>query len=222
MPDDIAPPQPRPGPGRPARISRRAIGRAALDVGLAHATVTAVAGALGVDHSTLYRHISGAAEIPTLAAAEAISATRWTTPDGDWRALLEHLATTLWQLLEDVPGLAGALLSFETQPDAAYTAFSETVEALVARGFDYTEAGRVTDLLVDLTVQTHAGYAALSEPGGGALRARLLAHADRVAQARPDLARAAAEATRMIGDDPAAHWRWRMQLLLDGVAARRG
>lgn len=217
-------PSTKPGRGRPARISREAIGQAALRVGLEQATLTEVARVLGVDHSTLYRHISSAAEIRALAADQAISSVSWTPEGADWRALLEHLGTTLWRLLDETPGLADVLLQVETQPEAVYTAFAQTVEALAKTGIDYIEAGRVVDLLADLTIQTHAGYAILSDTDadGTPLGARLLAHAEAVAAARPELSRAAHEAARMIQDDPYQHWRWRMDLVLDGLAKRQG
>lgn len=224
QPDNAAAQPPsKPGRGRPARISRDAIGKAALRVGLELATVTEVARVLGVDHSTLYRHISSAAEIRTLAADRAISSVSWTPEGGDWRALLEHMGTTLWQLLEDTPGLANILLQFDLQSEAVYTAFAQTVEALARLGFDYVEAGRVVDLLADLTIQTHSSYAALSDPDdeGTPLRSRLLAQAETVATARPELSRAANEAARMIQDNPYDHWRWRMDLVLDGMAKRQ-
>ena len=49
--------------GRPARVSRRLIAEAALEVGLSTLTLTSLANRLGVDHSTLYRHVASRDDI---------------------------------------------------------------------------------------------------------------------------------------------------------------
>ena len=64
--------------GRPARISRNAIAEAALDIGLGNATMVAIAERLGVDHSSLYRHVKGRDDILSAAIDAAVGRVDWT------------------------------------------------------------------------------------------------------------------------------------------------
>ena len=61
--------------GRPARISRDDVAEAALAIGLDKVTLAAIGKRLGVDHSSLYRHVSGRDDI-LLAAADRVIAGR--------------------------------------------------------------------------------------------------------------------------------------------------
>ena len=63
--------------GRPARVSRRSIAEAALEVGLSTLTLTSLAHRLGVDHSTLYRHVASRDDIVLLACDTAIARMDW-------------------------------------------------------------------------------------------------------------------------------------------------
>lgn len=78
--------------GRPARLDRQMIARAAHDIGLDHVTMKAVADRLGVSVPGLYHHVDGRDDLMRLAAEYSASRIRlpqdrnqhWTTWLLDW------------------------------------------------------------------------------------------------------------------------------------------
>src|SRR3954452_16282727 len=67
MPRDAPPGQPPRRVGRPPRIDREAIAKAAHEVGLGNLTLKAVAERLGVSVAGLYHHIDGRDDLVRLA-----------------------------------------------------------------------------------------------------------------------------------------------------------
>lgn len=157
---------PRRGRGRPARISREQIARAALEVGLDKVTVTALASHLGVDHSSLYRHVKSRDAIVVLAAEMAIADLGWRSPPGsDWRVELIVLTDAVWDLYERHPGLAESFRAVEIMPQSGIRAFAEAVARLQAHGFTLEDAVLAVDTLVDLAGDCFLGWRALGQAG---------------------------------------------------------
>lgn len=210
-------------PGRPARISRAAIARAALAIGLDAVTVKKVAGALGVDHSSLYRHVSGRADILTAAIDLALGEQDWILPATDWEDFLHQFATALWALYQTHPGLAEAMASLETTPRNGVLAFAASVRQLEAFGFTTADAALVIDSIMDMTADSVATWRRLRQrerdgrTGEQIMREGWIRHgADDPAAALP-----IAEIEKALSQDPHAWWSRKRDLLIAGAAMLR-
>ena len=96
---------PRPG------FSREDVVEAALALGVADFTLTAVAERLGVAVSGLYRTISSREDL-LIACLERIAARMSLSRTGvTWQEVIRAHAMSLWALLERYPGLAGVIMS---------------------------------------------------------------------------------------------------------------
>ncbi|PPF53958.1 TetR family transcriptional regulator [Clavibacter michiganensis] len=199
--------------GRPARVSRRLIAEAALEVGLSTLTLTSLAQRLGVDHSTLYRHVASRDDIVLLACDTAVARMDWPTvpdlpaaqlvapDDTSWRAYLEQAVARIWDMYDRHPGLASAIHHLDTAPDQVVLRFTGAIRDLTRMGFAEAEAVLVLDTVLDIGVESYVGWERVLAAGGGA--------ADRPASSSPMV-----DATL-----PAAVGRGLLALAADGVAA---
>lgn len=153
----------KPGP-RP-RVTRDDIARAALDIGLNTATIKALAAHLGMDHSSLYRHVKNRDEIIAAAADLALSELDWQALHGGWRAMLEQLSDAIWSLYERYPGLAMTFREMQVMPPACIRGFSETVALLQTDGFALDEAILAVDTLFDGLTDCFTGWQRFTQPG---------------------------------------------------------
>lgn len=137
--------------GRPSRISREAIARAALEIGVDQATIPAIAAHLKVDHSSLYHHVAGRNDVISIAAELAINELDWRAPAAtDWRSELIILTDAIWTLYERHPGLAESIHQASVTPSSGIRSFAESVEKLQQKGFSLDEAVLAVDILVDM------------------------------------------------------------------------
>ncbi|CAQ01930.1 TetR/AcrR family transcriptional regulator [Clavibacter sepedonicus] len=199
--------------GRPARVSRRLIAEAALEVGLSTLTLTSLAHRLGVDHSTLYRHVANHDDIVLLACDTAIARMEWpevpdspaavlTAPDDtSWRTYLEQAVESVWDMYDRHPGLASAIRHLDTAPDQAVLRFTGSIRDLSRMGFAEADAVLVLDLVLDIAVESYVGWERVLAAGGAA--------ADPPASSAP-----LADALL-----PAARGRGLLSLAADGIAA---
>lgn len=166
--------------GRPARVSRRLIAEAALEVGLSTLTLTTLAHRLGVDHSTLYRHVASRDDIVLLACDTAIARMDWPdvpdVPDAElrepgdasWRAYLEEAVERVWDMYDLYPGLAGAIHHLHAAPDQVVLRFTGAIRDLVRLGFAEAEAVLVLDTVMDIAVESYVAWErALALDAGG-------------------------------------------------------
>ena len=137
--------------GRPAKISRDAIARAALEIGLDAATLKTIAAHLGVDHSSLYRHIKSRDDIIFAAADHAIATLDWEIETDNWRDYLVAAADAVWDLYQRYPGLAQAIRNMDRTPSAGVRAFSRSCDYLHQHGFSIENAALVVDSIMDMT-----------------------------------------------------------------------
>jgi AcrR family transcriptional regulator len=156
--------------GRPARVSRRLIAEAALEVGLSTLTLTSLAHRLGVDHSTLYRHVASRDDIVLLACDTAVARMDWpqlpdvppaelTAPDSTaWRAYLEQAVERVWDMYDRHPGLATAIHHLDTAPEQAVVRFSGAIRHLLRLGFREADAVLVLDVVLDIAVESYVGW----------------------------------------------------------------
>ena len=198
--------------GRPARVSRRLIAEAALEVGLSTLTLTSLAHRLGVDHSTLYRHVASRDDIVLLACDTAIARMDWpevpdspaavleSPADTSWRTYLEQAVERVWDMYDRHPGLASAIHHLDTAPDQVVLRFTGAIRDLTRMGFAEAEAVLVLDTVLDIGVESYVGWERVLAAGGGA--------ADRPASSSPIV-----DATL-----PAAMGRGLLALAADGIA----
>ncbi|ALD13280.1 TetR family transcriptional regulator [Clavibacter capsici] len=168
--------------GRPARVSRRLIAEAALDVGLSTLTLTSLAHRLGVDHSTLYRHVASRDDIVLLACDTAIAGMDWpvvpdlpdavlTAPDdASWRTYLEEAVERVWDMYDRHPGLASAIHHLDTAPEQAVLRFTRSISDLTRMGFTEADAVLVLDTVLDIGVESYVGWERVLAAGGRADR----------------------------------------------------
>lgn len=213
----------RRGRGRPARLSREQIAGAALEVGLDKATVTALAEHLGVDHSSLYRHVRNRDAIVVLAAEMAISELDWRSPtSADWRVELIKLTDAIWELYQRHPGLAEAFRGMEIMPQSGIRAFAEAVSRLQAHGFLLENAVLAIDTLVDLVGDCFLGWHALGQTDRqqGTRMEAMVAQWRREACALPDHAEQIGGMITVMQGGARPWWERKRDLVLDGLQQR--
>lgn len=208
------------GPGRPARITRRAVAEAALAVGLDRATLVEVGRHLGVDHSSLYRHTSGRADMLQAAADIAIGSLDWERDTEDWRVYLVGAADAIWALFDRFPGLANSIRELETMPPSGVRSFCRACRRLEALGFTADQSVLIFDSVLDLTIDASCYAQRLRAPpkqSDAAIKRLRDTWSGEDAQ-DPAMAPMRILASAVQGD-PRAWWRKKLGLLLDGAAA---
>ena len=149
---------PRPG------FSRDDVVDAALEIGIADFTLTAVAKHLGVAVSGLYRTISSredllAACLERIAAEVDVPGTGRRWPD----AVRAH-AEAIWAMLERYPGLAGVIMGVPWAHQLFAAPVAQACQALVDGGLGAEEAGVVLDFVGDTVISTHAQIEVMRSP----------------------------------------------------------
>jgi len=223
QPDTPQPPRRKPGP-RP-RVTPEAIARAALEIGLDAVTIKAVAAHLGLDHSSLYRHVRSRDEIVAAAADLAVAELDWRSPDpatgGDWQAMLERLSDALWALYERHPGLASAFREMEVIPPAGIRSFAEAVAYLQSCGFRLEDAVLAVDTLVDALTDCFTGWQRFtrSGPDGRSLADAMAGHWQEAALSDADHAEQINAMVAIMRGSPHDWWRKRRRLILAGIGS---
>ncbi|MDC0673485.1 TetR/AcrR family transcriptional regulator [Nannocystis radixulma] len=142
------PEAPRPR-GRPPKLSREAIARAALQIGFAEVTLVSVAEALKVSHAALYSHVVDRADLARAALDVLYAEAPWPACRGPWRRYLEREAGVLWSLLERDPALVLASAAGGMSP-GALAHFNAAARVLIDEGFAPEEALLAVDTVFDL------------------------------------------------------------------------
>jgi AcrR family transcriptional regulator len=134
-----------PGPprrtGRPPRISREQIARAAVEVGLSDLTLKAVAEHLGVSVAALYHHVDGKDDLMRLAADRSATRLRLPADVGQhWAVwLLEWAAYNHDAFVAD-PALLEQYLEGAISPEVIARNAQSILEVLVRQGFGADDA----------------------------------------------------------------------------------
>ena len=209
--------------GRPARISRKAIAAAALELGLDGITLTAVAAHLGVDHSSLYRHIKDRRDMLLAAADLAIETLKRRGRAASWRGYVENAAESVWALYERYPGLANAIRELDATPPAGVRAFSETVAQLETMGFSRDDAILLLDSIMDMTIDSAIGWAQLRQASkaGRFVGDAMMQSWTEVAGTHPGLSPQVEGMEAVMRGSPYRWWRRKLDLLLAGAATLR-
>lgn len=123
--------------GRPPRITREDVVRAAFDLGIERLTMRSVAERLGVGVSSIYYHVEGIDELVDCVADELLrSLPRPNEGHDDWEGTLRGIAQALRQLFEGAPGLADRALTDAHWSRLVLRRNEDACRALVEAGFD--------------------------------------------------------------------------------------
>jgi AcrR family transcriptional regulator len=127
--------------GRPRRISNDEITQAVLEIGTQHVTMRRVAEHLGVSLPGLYHHVRNQDELLRMAATRAMSEFPPPRYDGQhWAQWLRTYATYVRSALAAEPALLQQLLSGRIEVEGEMEYVAETMDALVAQGFEPDQA----------------------------------------------------------------------------------
>ena len=149
---------PRPG------FSRDDVVDAALEIGIAEFTLTAVAKHLGVAVSGLYRTISSREDL-LAACLERIAAEVETPGAGRrWPDAVRAHAEAIWAMLERYPGLAGVIMGVPWAHQLFAAPVAQACQVLVDGGLGVEEAGVVLDFVGDTVISTHAQIEVMRSP----------------------------------------------------------
>jgi len=150
--------------GPKPRFSRADVVEAALTLGIADFTLTAVAGRLGVAVSGLYRTISSREDLLAACLERVATQMDLTHPGTTWQDAIRAHAESMWNLLEQYPGLAGVVVSVPWAHQLFAGPFAQAHQSLVERGLDPEEAGVVLDFVGDTVITMHAQIEVMRSP----------------------------------------------------------
>ena len=186
--------------------------------GLAAASMQKVSARLGVTKMALYRYVGSKEELVAVAVEHAVGDPPDLTAGGDWRERTLRWAALLREVWERHPWLPAATLGNRMIGPREIGWSESAAQALAGSGLAGEELRATIALLFAASRAALAHDVAgtqfwTTQPQVGAeLRERLRNHADRFPLV------SAAEAETAGGLDA---WRFGIELLLDGVAARR-
>ena len=216
--------------GRPPSADREAIVRAAVEVGFARLTMSAVGKRVGVSHSTLYSYFRGRGELAAAAVDHAVNGIDWPLPEGGWRAYLTSTAWAHWELYSAHPGLAKEITALRITAPALVRRDNRTGLALLDLGFAPDDAMLVVDMLAELVTQAFLGSVpegdATAEPAeeGGTFLEAAQRRRRELTEPWMDLydERLRGVLVEAVSGPPSIWFERKLTLFLDGVAARRG
>ena len=127
--------------GRPARLDRQMIARAAYEIGLDHVTMKAVADKLGVSVPGLYHHVDGRDDLMQLAAEFSASQIRLPSDhDQHWAAWLLEWARYSHDAFVAQPELLSQFLNGSIGVDRMLVHLDAAIGLLMRHGFTAEEA----------------------------------------------------------------------------------
>jgi AcrR family transcriptional regulator len=123
--------------GRPPRIDREAIARAALDIGLDQVTMKRVAAKLGMSVAGLYHHVRGRDELMKLAFEQSLSEMPLPEDHGQhWTEWLREWARHTRTAMASQPELVQRYTSGSISSDRVVEAIGRVLEVLHRSGFE--------------------------------------------------------------------------------------
>jgi len=199
-----------------------------LEIGLDRATTSAVAERLGVDQSTLYRHIASREDMLDSAVGVAAARTAWPEPGDDWAQYLRDCAHAMWTMFSSTPGLAERLRGMASPPELLAAHVYDAVAYLHRRlEIPVREAALIVDTVGDLTTDSYLTVASLDRPTDGERTFRDLAIAAMEAADPAAYGGAVASEYVVVFRDalggpgaPSTWWMDKVELVIDGVRHR--
>ena len=197
---------------RPATISVDSITEAALAIGLADLSVSAVAERLGVTRAAVYRHIGGRRELEDLVGEHILGEATFQINEGETvEEYLERFAIWLRSLCVDVPGLANYLTDRFLRTEQSARMTEQIMANLVNAGWTPAQALFISD-----TVGTHALALIRAEPLFGDERALLDQERLTAISSHPLLSEAL---PKFDGVAPDMRFQWYLRCTIFGVLA---
>jgi AcrR family transcriptional regulator len=127
--------------GRPPRVNRELIARAAHEIGLADLTMTAVAARLGVSVTTLYYHVRDRDELRRLAAEYSAASLRVPADVGQhWAAWLAEWAEYARSAFVAQPGLLEQFINGTLGLDRMLPHIEAVIAVMERQGFSPEDA----------------------------------------------------------------------------------
>ena len=149
---------PRPG------FTRNDVVEAALELGVADFTLTAVAKRLGVAVSGLYRTISSREDLLAACLEQIAAQVDVPRSDANWPEAVRAHVESIWGMLEDYPGLAGVIMKVPWAHQLFTAPVAQACQNLVDGGLSPEDAGVVLDFVGDTVISTHAQIEIMRSP----------------------------------------------------------
>jgi AcrR family transcriptional regulator len=148
----------RPKVGRPARIDRAMIARAASEIGLERLTMKAVAYRLGVSVPGLYHHVEGREDLMRLGAEYAAAQIEVPVDHGQhWTAWLLEWARYSHDAFVAQPALLGQFLNGSLGVERMVAHVDAVVGVLTRQGFTVPEAVDAYEIVSDCALGAAVG-----------------------------------------------------------------
>jgi AcrR family transcriptional regulator len=214
---------------RPAKtpLSQEAVVDAALAIlqsdGLEAVTMRRVASALDTGAASLYVYVSGREGLLQAMLDRVISTIKLDAPNPSrWRMQLHSLLRRMRQTLVAHPGIAAITLADSPTSEAVLRLTENLLGILLAGGFDPQDAAWACDLFV-LLVTAAAREDDVRRPSGGKTHRRQ--QVDQLLKTFAGLPHErfpliVGHATQMVAGDAEERFRFAIDVLIDGVAAR--
>ena len=149
---------PRPG------FTRNDVVEAALELGIADFTLTAVAKRLGVAVSGPYRTISSREDLLAACLEQIAAQVDVPRSDANWPDAVRAHVESIWGMLEDHPGLAGVIMKVPWAHQLFTAPVAQACQNLVDGGLSPEDAGVVLDFVGDTVISTHAQIEIMRSP----------------------------------------------------------
>lgn len=214
-----------PGParrrrGRKPSVNLDQISAAALEVGFACMTMSAVAEHLGVNHATLYRYVSGKSDLVLRAVDRALIDAPVDLEVPNWRELLRGTALVIWRTLAEYPGIATEL-STGALPKSMFERGNKIVERLMGMGFTSQSAVIAMEMVFDAVIGNRRTLEQVegSIPGSTMPDRRSLEELWEPVGATDVVGHAIRNAAHdALYTDPAERFRQKLEIILAGIA----
>ena len=207
--------------GRPARLDRQMIARAAHDIGLDHVTMKAVADKLGVSVPGLYHHVDGRDDLMRLAAEYSASQIQLPTDRNQhWTDWLLEWARYSHDAFVAQPELLSQFLNGSIGVDRMLTHVDAAIGLLARHGFSAEEALHAYNLVSACAIGIAVGEIRTAE-AARAGRPSIAEYHRALSQRGPDELvhlRTLVDAINQVTSD----FDDRIRTVLVGIAVRRG
>ncbi len=211
----------RPKIGRPARIDRAMIARAAYEIGLDRVTMKAVAEHLDVSVPGLYHHVQGRDDLMRLGAEYSAAQLHVPIDHGQhWSAWLLEWATYSHDAFVAQPALLGQFLNSSLGVDRMVSHVDAVIGVLSRQGFSPVEAVDAYEIVSDCALGCAVGeirQAQAARAGRPVAAEYLRVLATRPADELPHL-----RALVAARNEHKADFTERVLTVLAGIAVRRG
>ncbi|MGF1911372.1 TetR family transcriptional regulator [Vibrio kasasachensis] len=155
--------------GRPAKLSYEEIADIALATGINKVTIKGLAEALNIDRTTLYRYVKNKDDVLLLAVSRALNELDLRYQGDDWQECLRFVATQLWNLFAQYPGLANVCRSMNQAPEASINAFAIACRQLDSFGFSTESSALIINSIIDMTTDCASSWQELAKAKGAGM-----------------------------------------------------